>query len=159
VPAPWHEATAAQHLEDDMMRSMALALMLAVAPALAPASAEEPPEIFTVITSASAETQFMALILTTQAVEQGAQARVLLCDEGGRLGLRATETPPFGPRQLSPTQLLQGLIERGSTVEVCAIFLPGREEDEGDLIEGVGVAAPPDVAGHMIRPNVRYFTF
>jgi hypothetical protein len=123
------------------------------------AQADEAPEIFTVITSPSPETQFMALILTTQAVEQGASARVLLCDEGGELGLSKTETPAFGPRSLTPSQLLRGLVERGMPVEVCAIFLPGREEGEADLIEGVTVAAPPDVAAHMIRPNVRYFTF
>jgi hypothetical protein len=65
-----------------------------------------------------------------------------------------------GPRQLSPSQLLRGLIEGGTRVEVCAIFLPEREGvEERDLVEGVGVAAPPDVAAHMIRPNVRFFTF
>lgn len=121
--------------------------------------AEEAPEIFTVVTTPSAETQFMALILTTQAVEQGASARLLHRGQGGELGLQKTVTPAFGPRQLSPSQLLRGLIERGTRVEVCAIFLPGREENESDLIEGVSVAAPPDVAAHMIRPNVRFFTF
>jgi hypothetical protein len=112
--------------EDVMTRWLAgplTALMAVAIGTAATAQADEAPEIFTVITSPSPETQFMALILTTQA------------------------------------QLLRGLVERGTTVEVCAIFLPGREEGEGDLIEGVTVAAPPDVAAHMIRPNVRYFTF
>jgi hypothetical protein len=112
--------------EDVMTRWLAgplTALMAVAIGTAATAQADEAPEIFTVITSPSPETQFMALILTTQA------------------------------------QLLRGLVERGTTVEVCAIFLPGREEGKGDLIEGVTVAAPPDVAAHMIRPNVRYFTF
>jgi hypothetical protein len=163
VPSHIRRKGAKQEQEKDPMTRLlsgaACALVALAVGAGAAAQADEAPEIFTVITSPSPETQFMALILTTQAVEQGASARVLLCDEGGELGLSKTETPAFGPRSLTPGQLLRGLVERGMPVEVCAIFLPGREEGEADLIEGVAVAAPPDVAAHMIRPNVRYFTF
>lgn len=54
----------------------ALGAAALVALAVPSAGADEAPEILTVITSPSAETQFMALILTTQAVAQGGYSGV-----------------------------------------------------------------------------------
>jgi predicted peroxiredoxin len=123
------------------------------------ASAEGSDALFVVVTSDDAATQMMAFVLATQAVEQGAEVRVLLCSEGGRLGIRDSESPAFAPRGLSPKELMEGLIERGVVVEVCAIFLPNSEFSEEDLLDGVTVAQPPAVTAYMLQPHVRYFTF
>ena len=116
-------------------------------------------DLFVVLTSGDAETQMMAMVLATQSANQNVSVRVLLCSEAGELAIEGTESPEFAPSNRSPKQLLNGLIDRGVKVEVCGIFLPNRENTEENLMEGVGAAAPPEVAEYMKRENVRYFTF
>ncbi len=116
-------------------------------------------DLFVVVTSDDAETQMMAMVLATQSMDQEVDVRILLCSDGGDLALEHTEYPSFAPVDRSPKQLLSGLIEQGAKVEVCGIYLPNRDYDENDLIDGVETAAPPEVAEYMTQENVRLFTF
>jgi predicted peroxiredoxin len=115
--------------------------------------------LFVILTSGDAETQMMAMVLATQSANQDVPIRVLLCSEAGELAVRGADSPEFAPANRSPRQLLNGLIDRGIIVEVCGIFLPNRDYTEEDLMEGIGVASPPEVAEFMKREGVRYFTF
>jgi predicted peroxiredoxin len=117
------------------------------------------PALLVVLTAEDNMTQGMAMVLANQSLDQGAQVRVLLCGPGGELGLSDHDGDLLLPREVSPGQLLDRLIQNGVLVEVCAIFLPNTEWDEEDLREGVGVAQPADVASYMLRPGVRLFTF
>ncbi len=132
-------------------------VLLALSPLVS--SADDHTELFVVVTSPDNQTQGMAMVLANQALNQGADVRVLLCSDGGQLALRDYQPEALKPRDVTPKQLLQNLLNNGVTVEVCAIFLPNSDWTEVDLIEGVGVAAPPDVAAYMLQPRVRYFTF
>lgn len=130
--------------------------------ATAQASQSDGPSIVTVVTASEAQTQLMAMVLSTQVVMQGASLHVLLCGPGGDLALRdapesATTAQP--PRGMSPQGMLQGLMERGVTVEVCAIYLPGLGADPSVLLEGVGVAQPPEMAAKMMAEGVRVWSF
>ncbi len=127
-----------------------------------PALSDNAEKLVTVVTSDNAQTQLMAMVLTTQAVEQGAETRILLCGPGGDLALidapeSATAEQP--PRGASPQGMLQMLMERGVTVEVCAIYLPGLGAEADVLIEGVGVAQPPAMAGAMLDEDARVWSF
>lgn len=115
--------------------------------------------LFVVLTSDDAETQMMAMVLATQSLNKDLPVRVLLCSEAGELALKDSESPAFAPADRSPKQLLMGLMNNGVQVEVCGIFLPNRDYTEADLIDGVGTAAPPEVAEFMKQEGVRYFTF
>jgi predicted peroxiredoxin len=117
------------------------------------------PTVFVVVTSPDNMTQGMALVLAGQSLQQGAQVRVLLCGPGATVALAGHDGASLQPRNVSPGQLLDGLIAGGVQVDVCAIFLPNTGWSEADLRDGVGVAQPPEVAGFMIQPGVRYFTF
>ena len=135
----------------------ALALGLAV-----PASAQEAPDLVTVVTSDQPQVQLMSMVLTMQAVEQGQSVHMLLCGAGGDLALTdapESATAPQPPRDMSPQGLMTALIGRGATVEVCAIYLPGLGADESVLIEGVGVAQPPAMAGAMLGEGVTVWSF
>lgn len=123
------------------------------------ALAADKPDMFVFLTSPDPQTQGMALVLTTQAVEQGRTARILLCGPAGDLGLQASESPALKPRDVSPKQMLQGLIGKGVPVEVCALFLPNAERTEADLLPGITAAKPPVVAQMMLEPTVRWFAF
>lgn len=116
-------------------------------------------EMFVTVTTGDAETQMMAMVLATQSVNQGVSVRILLCSDGGDLALKDSESPSFLPPERSPKQLLAGLLERGVRIDVCGIYLPNRSVGESDLMEGVGVAAPPEVAEYMRGENVRFFTY
>ncbi len=134
-------------------------LILSVTLLFGSLSHAEDPEHFVVLTSADAETQMMTMVLATQSVNKNVTVSVLLCSSAGLLAIEGEESPAFAPANRSPKQLLSGLIERGVEVNVCGIFLPNRDYTEDDLLEGIGVASPPDIAEHMKKPNVRFFTF
>ena len=63
------------------------------------------------------------------------------------------------PRNVTPQQMLQGLIKNGAQVEVCALYLPNTGKKPTDLIEGVTPAKPADVAAYLLKPNVRTLSF
>lgn len=116
-------------------------------------------DLFLILTSNDAETQMMAMVLATQSFNQDVPVRILLCGAAGDLALKDSESPNFKPADRSPKDLLTGLLTRGATVEVCGIYLPNRSVEATDLMEGIGVAAPPEVAAYMRQPNVRYLSF
>jgi len=137
----------------------ATALGLATAGA---AHADPAEKLVTIVTSDNAQTQLMSMVLTAAAVEQGAQARILLCGPGGDIALTdapETATAPQPPRDASPQGLMQMLMSRGVTVEVCAIYLPGLGADQSVLVEGVGVAAPPAMGAAMMEKDAQIWSF
>ncbi len=139
-----------------ILSAAALAAILA-APALADES-----RLVTVVTSEHPQTQLAAMVLSTQAVGQGASLHMLLCGPAGDIALRdapESVTAPQPPLDMSPQGMLAGLIEQGATVEVCAIYLPGRGADASVLIEGVSVAEPPAMAGAMLAQDARVWSF
>jgi predicted peroxiredoxin len=116
-------------------------------------------ETFFNVTSADNQAQGMAMVLATQMAEQKAAVRILLCGPAGQLALKAYEPAMLKPRNVTPKQMMTGLIKGGATVEVCALFLPNADKTPADLIDGVTVAKPPEVAAYMVKPGVRAFGF
>ena len=108
-------------------------------------------EAFFSVTSADNQSQGMAMVLATQMAEQKAAVRILLCGPAGQLALK--------PRNATPKQMMVNLVKTGATVEVCALLLPNSDRTPADLIEGVAVAKPPEVAAYMMKPGVRAFGF
>ncbi|MGY6547797.1 MAG: hypothetical protein ACXIU7_02145 [Roseinatronobacter sp.] len=146
------------------MTRIALPTLTALALSVfAPAALADTTEnLVTVVTSDNPQTQLMAMVLTAQAVEQGVQTRILLCGPGGDLALIAapeTATAEQPPRGASPQGMLQMLMGTGVTVEVCAIYLPGLGAGPEVLIDGVGVAQPPAMAGAMLAEDARIWSF
>ncbi len=118
--------------------------------------------LVTIITSAEPQTQLMSLVLTMQAVEQGAPASILLCGPGGDIALQdapATATAPQAPMGASPQGLLTTLMARGVTVEVCALFLPNKGADASILIGGVGEASPPEMTRRLTADDAVVLSF
>jgi hypothetical protein len=144
-----------------MFRNIAATAALATALA-APALAQDAPDLVTVVTSDQPQVQLMSMVLTMQAIEQGNSVHMLLCGAGGDLALAdapETATAPQPPRDMSPQGLLGAIIGRGATVEVCAIYLPGLGADESVLIDGVGVAQPPAMAGALLGEDTIVWSF
>lgn len=142
-------------------RPLALAAALGLA-AITPALADSDEKLVTIVTSDNAQTQLMSMVLTAAAVEQGADARILLCGAGGDIALAdapESATAAQAPRGASPQGLMQMLMNSGVTVEVCAIYLPGLGADASVLIDGVGVAQPPAMAKAMMDDDAQIWSF
>ncbi len=122
-------------------------------------AAQSQTETFFNVTSSDNQAQGMAMVLAGQMIEQKASVRVLLCGPAGQLGLKSYEPAALKPKNVTPKQMMAGLIKAGATVEVCALFLPNADKTPADLIEGVSVAKPPEVAAYMTKAGVRAFGF
>jgi hypothetical protein len=116
-------------------------------------------ELFVNIHSGNAMAQGAALVLAGQALEQRAAVRVLLCDAAGDIALVGKQMPTLKPRDVTPQQMLQGVIKAGAKVEVCALYLPNTGKSAGDLITGVTPAKPAEVAAHLLKPGVNTLAF
>jgi predicted peroxiredoxin len=123
------------------------------------ATAQAQTETFFNVTNSDNQAQGMAMVLAAQMAEQKASVRILLCGPAGQLALKAYEPAALKPRNVTPKQMMSSLIKGGATVEVCALFLPNADKAPADLIEGVTVAKPPEVAAFMMKPGVRAFGF
>lgn len=143
------------------MRKTLTAGLLALTAAL-PAHAEEKPDLVTILTSADPQTQLMSMVLTMQSLKQGADAYMLLCGPGGDLALKdapAGATAPQPPKGASPQGLMKKVIANGGTVDVCAIYLPGKGVGADALIDGVGSAKPQPMAARLLADNTRIMSF
>lgn len=116
-------------------------------------------EVLVILSSDSLQTQGMAMVLSNTMAQQGTKVNVLLCDKAGDLALKSYEAPALEPRDVTPGQMLRGLLNQGAEAKVCALYLPNSDYSEEDLIDGVGVAMPPEMAGQMLNPKMRTFTF
>jgi sulfur relay (sulfurtransferase) complex TusBCD TusD component (DsrE family) len=115
--------------------------------------------LFVNIHSGQAMAQGAGLVLAAQALEQKAEVRVLLCDAAANIALTGQDMPSLKPRNVTPQQMLQGLIKGGAKVEVCALYLPNSGKQASDLIAGVTPAKPADVAAHLLKPGVQTLAF
>ena len=124
-----------------------------------PVMADAPADLLVMVNSGNAQTQGMAFVLASQAAEQKAGVRVLLCSEGGQLAVKGKDGMVLKPKNVTPNQMLQGLMKAGAKVEVCALFLPNADLKPTDLVEGVSVAKPAEVAAYMLQGNVKVLTY
>lgn len=139
--------------------SIATGALVAASAAMAQ---DDKSNLVTVVTSENPQTQLMAMVLTAQAVEQGHAVHMLLCGPGGDIALAdapETATAPQPPRGASPQGLLNAIMQGGATVEVCAIYLPGKGLEPSALIEGIGVAQPPAMAARMLADDTVLWSF
>ncbi|HEY9039377.1 MAG TPA: hypothetical protein VIN05_10610 [Roseovarius sp.] len=137
-------------------------LAVCTAAALPAAAQDRPGDLVTVITSENAQTRLMGMVLTMQSIKAGASAHMLLCGPGGDLALKdapnsATAAQP--PMGMSPQGLMQQIMEAGGTVEVCAIYLPGKGADASALLDGITAAAPDAMAARLMAPQTRVLSF
>ena len=123
------------------------------------AAAEKETSLLVIVTSENAEVQGMAMVLSRHSLMKGAGVQILLCGPAGDMALTGSPQVALKPRGMTPQGMLTGLIADGVQVEVCALYLPNREKQPDDLIDGVGVAKPPAIADAMLAANTRLFTF
>ena len=141
------------------MKKLLGALLLGLVFAASSAQADAQ-KVTVVLNSDSRMTQGIALVLTNQMLEQGADVKVLLCDAAGDLALKeAPQAEPLKPNNVTPEQLLMGAMNQGAQVEVCALYLPNKGKQASDLKEGVSPAMPPAIASELLQENRKVFVY
>jgi predicted peroxiredoxin len=144
-----------------MMKTLAVLMLAMVAAVAGPANAEEK-KLVTIVGTAEPQTQLMSMVLSMQALKQGASVYILLCGPGGDLALKdapESATAPQKPKGMSPKGLMQKIIGAGGTVEVCAIYLPNKGLGADALIDGVGAAKPDEMAARLLADDTRIMSF
>ncbi len=140
-----------------------IAAALAALSFAASAQADESKKLVTVLTAPEPQTQLMAMVLTMQAAQQGANTHILLCGPAADIALKdapATATAGQPPMDMSPQGLMQAIMTKaGGKVEVCAIYLPGKGLDASALIDGVTPAKPDAMAGAIIADDTTVLSF
>ena len=122
--------------------------------------AKYPERAVVILTSASLQTQGMAMVLARAMQEQGAQLTILLCDQAGDLAIDGYQSSQaLAPKGMKPEGLLQQIIDAGAQVAVCALYLPNSAYQEEDLRAGVSVAQPAEMAKMMRDQHSKVFTF
>ncbi|WP_243612714.1 hypothetical protein [Shimia aestuarii] len=139
------------------MKRFLTALALTAMTAANAASADEQKDLVTILTAPEPQTQLMSMVLTMQAVQQGAAAHILLCGPAGDLALKdAPESATAGqpPKNMSPQGLMQMIMKQpGTKVEVCAIYLPGKGVGPDVLLDGIGIAKPGEMAKAVLEAD------
>lgn len=116
--------------------------------------------VVVIVTSASLQTQGMAMVLSRALQEQGVQLNILLCDKAGDLAIDGYQSAKaLAPKGMRPEALLQQIIEAGAQVAVCALYLPNSAYQEQDLRKGVTVAQPAEMAQMMRNQDSKVFSF
>lgn len=144
------------------MRKTLAATLLALTALATPALAEEKPNLVTILTSDEPQTQLMSMVLTMQALQQGSKTYTLLCGPGGDLALKdAPDSATAGqpPKGMSPQALMQKIMAQGGTVEVCALYLPGKGVGAEAMLDGIGMAKPPAMAARLLADDTRLMSF
>ncbi len=127
--------------------------------ARAPGAPGEVTGIFVVVTAPDPQVQTMAMSLSLQVLNRGKTIHILLCGPAGELAVKGSAETVLKPLNKSPQELLRGFLKKNITVEVCPFFIANSDWSEADLLPGVGMAKPPDVAAGMLEPGVKLFTF
>jgi hypothetical protein len=127
------------------------------------AQAQDPNKLVTILTAAEPQTQLMAMVLTMNAMAAGAEAEMLLCGPAGDIALKdapTSATAGQAPKGASPQGLMQMMMQKQNLkVQVCAIYLPGKEADATVLIDGVTAAAPDAMGAAIVAPGTSVMSF
>ena len=148
-----------------MKRLLATLALVTAAFGLSPAvsgtavASDDKSVLFVVVTSPDPQTQGMAMVLSMQAMKQGAKVQMLLCGSGGDVALKGAKQTVLKPRDVTPQGMLTKLVGMGMKSDVCALYLPNNGKAAADLIEGVGVAKPPVIAAALLKEKTKLFTF
>lgn len=142
-----------------MLKKFLVALFLGLLLTVSTAQASDR-QVTVVLNSDSRMTQGIALVLTNQMLQQGADVKVLLCDAAGDLALKAApQVEPLKPNNVTPEELLMGAMNQGAKVEICALYLPNKGKQASDLKEGIAPAMPPAIAGELMEENRKVFVY
>ena len=120
---------------------------------------ENSKNLLVVVTTDDPITQLMSMVLATQTMNKGATVHVLLCGEAGALAVKNSPEVLLKPNNKSPQMLLKNLVQNGVNVELCPPYLPNKGKTASDLIDGITIAKPPEVADKLLQEDTKILSY
>ncbi len=115
------------------------------------------------VNSGDPQTQAMAMVLSLMTMKKHKkEVNIVLCGAAGDLADKNIKgTPIKRPNGKAPSAKdhLKMLIKKGATVQVCPLYLPNSGKNKSILLDGITVAKPPVVAGHLLDDDFANITF
>lgn len=111
------------------------------------------------LTSKDAQTQMMAMVLSTMTLKDKKEVKMVLCSSAADLAVKGMESPTLKPQDKSPKMMLESIIKQGAKVEVCPLYLPNAGKDETVLLEGITVAKPAEVAKNLLNKDYQNLSY
>lgn len=111
------------------------------------------------LTSKDAQTQMMAMVLSTMTLKEKKEVKMVLCSSAGDLAVKGMESQTLKPQDKSPKMMLEAIIKQGAKVEVCPLYLPNAGKDETVLLEGITVAKPAEVAKNLLNKDYQNLSY
>lgn len=111
------------------------------------------------LTSKDAQTQMMAMVLSTMTLKEKKEVKMVLFSSAGDLAVKGMESPTLKPQDKSPKMMLEAIIKQGAKVEVCPLYLPNAGKDESVLLEGITVAKPAEVAKNLLNKDYQNLSY
>nr|WP_320192377.1 DsrE family protein [uncultured Desulfobacter sp.] len=116
-------------------------------------------KLLIVVTSKDPGTQMMSMVLADRSMKRGAAVEILLCGDAGLLAIKDSEQVLLKPQNKSPQMMLKALIQNDVNVELCPIYLSNSEKSVPNLIDGVSIAKPDQVAGKLLRDDTKILSY
>ena len=112
-----------------------------------------------VVTSADAQTQLMAMVLSMMTLKQKKEINMTLCSSAGDLAVKGMKSTVLKPQDKSPKMMLQAIMKQGAKVTVCPLYLPNAGKDASVLLDGITVAKPMDVAKGLLNTEYQNLSY
>lgn len=134
-----------------------LGLMLAISNAQAGQCDDAPKNMVITITEGSIVKAGFGLAVANAMQDAGVQSTVFIAADAVNFALDKGSQPKFAGA--TPKELMTGLIRKGGNVKICEGFVKLGGIRQSDIIEGIEIAAPADLAGALYAPNTQSLTF
>ncbi len=89
--------------------------------------------------------------------DAGVESTVFIAADAVDFALKDSNQPKFAG--ITPKEMISGLIRKGGQVKICEGFVKLGGLKPADLVEGIKIASPADLAGALYAPNARNMTF
>jgi predicted peroxiredoxin len=142
-------------MKNKMLGGLLLTLLLSI---FAQAS-EGYKNLFVTITSDNLKQAGMGVAVANAFQGAGVNTTVLIGANAAHLVLKKGKQELFGPTGASIKDMLVGLSKKGGHVMLCGMCAKFDEITKSDVIKGVKIVTPNDVAGALLAPSTQTLSF
>jgi len=115
--------------------------------------------LFVTITTDNLKQSGMGVAVASAFQKAGIKTTILIGANAARLVLKKGKQELFGPTGKSVKDMLIALSHQGGTVMLCGMCAKFDEITKNDVVEGVKIVTPNDVAGALLAPLTQTLSF
>ena len=125
--------------------------------AVAAEAVDAPKKIVITLHSHNISSAGFGLAVANAMQDAGVQSTVFVASDAVDYALTNTKQGKFGASM--PKDMISSLIKKGGKVMICEGFVKMRGIKPSEMVKGVEVATPGDLAGALFAPNAQSMTF